>query len=141
LKPIVLASDHGGYELKEKLKTYLMYKDYRVEDVGTHSADTTDYPIWVKKGVSQVLADNTYGIFVCGAGIGVSIAANRNKGIRAAVVHSEDTARLAREHNNANVLCLGGRFLTESQAEKIVDIFLETKFDQRHVKRVEMLEG
>jgi len=144
MKPIILASDHGGFELKQKIKRHLGYKDYAVEDVGTDSVESVDYPVFAKKAVERVLHHNSYGIFICGSGIGICVAANRNKGIHAALIqsgkHSEEYARLSREHNNANVLCLGGRFIDEDEAVKLVDIFLETKFDKRHAKRVEMLD-
>jgi len=146
MKPIIMASDHGGYELKQQIKTHLMYKDYPVIDVGTDSIESVDYPVFVNKAVELVKKHNTYGIFLCGAGIGASIAANRHKGIRAGLVqsgqHGDDLARLAREHNNANVLCLGGRFMTELEAIDIVETFLKTEFmGKQHIKRVKMLDN
>ena len=141
-KPIILASDHGGWEMKEAIKRHLVTNGLRVHDVGTDSEENSvDYPILTKRGVDMVRHYETLGIFVCGSGIGVSIAANRYKGIRAALAHSQVYAQLARRHNDANVLCLGGRFLEAREALRLVDIFLETEFEGgRHKKRIEMLD-
>ena len=140
MKPIVLASDHGGFELKEVIKEHLMYKDFRVEDIGCFNEESVDYPDMARKGCLSIKKHNTYGIFVCGSGIGICIAANKVAGIRAALCHSEVYAQLARQHNDANVLCLGGRFLDVELALRMVDIFLETQFlGGRHKKRVDMM--
>jgi ribose 5-phosphate isomerase B len=126
---IVLASDHGGFPLKEQVKEYLKTKGLDVIDVGTDSTDSCDFPVFVKKAVNQITSNqNARGILVCGSGLGVSIAANRNPEIRAALCHRPEYAELSRQHNNANVLCLGGRFLTFDEAIKIIDIFLSTEF-------------
>jgi len=128
---IVLAADHGGFELKEEIKGFLgagtQGKD--IIDVGAYKLDPSDdFPEIINSGVSAVLKNKAVGIFVCGTGIGVSMAANRNKGIRAALCSSMDYAVLARQHNDANVLCLGGRFIDFSEAKKIIDAFLNTSF-------------
>ena len=140
-KPIVLASDHGGFELKQHVKAHLIERGIRVEDAGTNSEASVDYPVFTQRGVQLVRHYKTMGIFVCGSGIGIGIAANRFKGIRAAVVHSQVYAQLARQHNDANVLCLGGRFLDPAEALRLVDIFLETPFlGAQHKTRVDMLD-
>lgn len=141
---IILACDHGGYELKETIKAHLVGRGLRVDDVSEKKLDTVDYPVPVKAAVEKIKhhgLNNSRGIFVCGSGIGVSIAANRFRGIRAALVGTEVYAQLARQHNDANVLCLGGRFLEEELALRLVDVFLETPFlGGRHSGRVEMLD-
>jgi len=140
-KPIVLASDHAGYPLKEALKRYLQTQGYDVKDVGTSSEQDVDYPNFAKKGVEMVLHYDSMGIFVCGSGIGISIAANRHKRIRAARVVNQVDVQLARQHNNANIICLAGRFLDEQEAERMVDIFLETPFiGGQHKNRIELLD-
>ena len=140
---IILASDHGGFELKEQIKSYLIKMGKNVDDIGTYSTASIDYPTIVKAALPKILANkNNIGIFVCGTGIGVSIMANRTRGIRAAVVHSEPYAQLCRSHNNANVLCLGGRFLSFEESKNLVNIFLETPFmGEQHSRRVAMLDA
>lgn len=140
---IVFAADHAGFELKEALKSYVQSKGYMTDDVGTFSEDSVDYPDYAQKAAPLVLAnEKNYGIFICGTGIGISIAANKQKGIRAALVQSKELAGLARAHNNANVLCLGARFTDEPTAQKIVETFLNTKFEKgRHESRLAKLEG
>ncbi len=140
---IYLASDHGGFELKEEIKAFLEKNgNYQIRDLGTNSEASVDYPIFGKKAAEKV-ANNpeSFGIIVCGTGIGISIAANKVKGIRAALCHSIEYAKLAREHNNANILALGGRFTNKEDAFKIVTTFLSTSFaGQRHERRVNMIE-
>ncbi len=136
---IILAADHAGVSLKNQLKQWLE-ESYDVVDVGAYTEDSVDYPDVVAKAVPMI-EDSALGIFVCGSGIGVSIAANKHKGIRAALVHNTELARLAREHNDANVLCLGARFIEFEQAQDMVDTFLTTEFEQgRHLRRVEKIE-
>ena len=107
---IAIGSDHGGYELKEKLKVYLKDNHVEVTDYGTNSNDSVDYPKFGEKvGHAVVHGMYDFGIVICGTGIGISIAANKVKGVRAALIYDEQTARLAKEHNNANVIALGGR--------------------------------
>ncbi len=138
---IVLASDHAGFVLKEELKEYLMKKGMDVIDVGTFSEDSVDYPAIIRTGCAAVLEQGCPGIVLGGSGNGEAIAANKVHGIRCALVYSEDTARLAREHNDANVMSLGGRLTKTSDAKRYVDIFLTTAFEGgRHQRRIEDLE-
>ena len=139
---IALASDHAGYEFKDALAAYLKEKGYDVIDLGTNSGESVDYPVYAKKLCTSILSGECErGILVCGTGIGMSIAANRHKGIRAALCTIPEYAKLAREHNNANVLCLGARFIALEEAKKITDVFLETEFlGGRHQNRVNQLD-
>jgi ribose 5-phosphate isomerase B len=139
---IIIGSDHAGFDLKERVKEWLETRGFSVEDVGSSSPDQVDYPDYAHKVAEAVGSGRrARGIVICGTGIGVSIAANRHKGVRAAVVCSEDTARLAREHNDANVLALGGRTLDPAVAERILDAWLETPFaGGRHARRVAKIE-
>jgi len=138
---IALGADHAGFELKEKIRQHLVDKGIQVDDRGTNSTDSVDYPDFALAVGEQVAAKKSdYGILVCGAGIGMSIAANKVAGIRAANVHSEVEAQLSREHNNANVLALGARLLDEPAALTIVDRWLNTTFaGGRHNRRVEKI--
>lgn len=128
---IYLGCDHGGFALKEVIREHLQKQGVAFTDCGNTKYDSEDnFPDFVEPVVQGVRADQTNrGILICGTGIGVSIAANHHQGIRAALVHNVDYARLARQHNNANVLCLGGRFLDQSVALTIVDTFLATPMD------------
>jgi len=134
---IVLAADHGGYELKNEIKNYLKDK-YEIIDLGTNSSDSVDYPEYgIKAGETIASGKADKGIIVCGSGIGISIAANKVKGIRAALCHSVEYAKLSRLHNNANILSMGGRFTDKKLAFEIVDVWLNTKFEGgRHSNRV-----
>ena len=138
---IALGADHAGFELKEKLRGYLQQKGISVDDRGTKSADSVDYPDYARLVSEDVINKKAdFGILVCGSGIGMSIAANKVAGIRAVNAHDEIEAHLAREHNNANVLTLGGRFLDESAAQKIIDKWLTTPFaGGRHAQRVDKI--
>ena len=140
---IALGADHAGFELKEEIKRHLTENGFQVRDLGTHSTESVDYPDYARAVGEEVAGGAAnWGILVCGAGIGMSIAANKVPGIRAANVHSETEAQLSREHNNANVLALGGRLLDHSQALKIVDVWLNTAFaGGRHQRRVEKIGG
>jgi ribose 5-phosphate isomerase B len=135
---IVLAADHGGYELKEIIKKSLLQAGREVVDVGCGASDSVDYPDYVEKAVSKMLTgDCQRGILVCGTGIGMSIAANRHRQIRAANPFDLRTAKLSREHNNANMLCLGARVLETDTAIQMVMAWLETEFfGGRHQKRL-----
>ncbi len=139
---IYLGCDHGGFALKEAIREYLQKQGVAFTDCGNTQYDSEDnFPDFVAPVVKGVLTDqDNRGILICGSGIGVSIAANHYRGIRAALVHSVDYARLARQHNNANVLCLGGRFLDVSVALTIVDTFLKTPMDPnpKYQKRMAM---
>lgn len=137
-KPIGLGTDHGGFPLKRCIMDTVRNKGYDLLDLGTNSEEPVDYPDHVHKLVhSVVLGTVDTGILLCGTGIGVSIVANRHNLIRAAVCYDTETARLARQHNNANVLCIGGRKTTEKLAIEMVEIFLSTDFlGGRHARRV-----
>ncbi len=138
---IHIGSDHGGFELKELLVSYLQKKGYSVNDIGTFSSDSVDYPEYGRKVAEEVLNDGNTGIIICGTGIGISIAANRLKGIRAALCHCTEYAEMARKHNNANILALGGRFIDTETAKSICDVFLNTEFEGgRHQKRIDLID-
>lgn len=139
---IIIASDHAGFALKEKLIEYLQSEKYTVIDGGTSSAESIDYPDYGFPAAEKV-ADGTveFGIAICGSGIGMSIVTNKVKGIRAALCTSETIARLSRQHNDANMLILPGRFMPFEEAKKIVDTWLTTKFDGgRHQRRLDKIK-
>ena len=138
---IILACDHAGYKLKEQIKDFFNRENITTIDVGTYSNDSVDYPDYAKLGNQKVLeSPNNIGIYFCGSGIGMSIAANRNTKIRAALCNSIKFAELARRHNNANVLVLSGKYTSKVKAISIIKTFLTTKFDGgRHLKRVKKL--
>lgn len=139
---IILGADHGGFELKEKIKSHLLSKNIEVIDKGIHILESVDYPFYGKAVSKAVMAgEGKFGIVVCGTGIGISITANKVKGIRCALCHNTTTARLTREHNDANVLALGGRILGDVLALEIVDVFLNTEFEGgRHLTRINSIE-
>lgn len=140
---IALGADHGGFELKEKIKEHLIKKNIEVSDMGTHSLDSVDYPEYGQL-VANAVANKTvdFGIVVCGTGIGISIAANKVKGIRAALCTNTTMAKLTRQHNDANILALGARIIGDVLALDIVDEFLSSSFEGgRHLKRIEKIEG
>jgi ribose 5-phosphate isomerase B len=137
---IALGSDHAGFELKDKLKQHLEDNGVAVEDMGTNSTASVDYPDYAQKVGEEVVSHQAdLGILVCGSGIGMSIAANKIHGVRAAHVHDEAEAQLSREHNDANVLALGARMLDAKSAFGIVDRWLATPFSggERHKRRIE----
>jgi ribose 5-phosphate isomerase B len=139
---IALAADHGGLELKSEIIKYLNNKGIETEDLGTYTEDSVDYPVYGKKCAEYVVSGNAdKGIVCCGTGIGISIAANKVKGARCALVTSEYMAEMAAEHNQANVLALGGRTTSIQDAIKFIDKWLETpaSTEPRHVRRVELL--
>ena len=140
-KKIAIGADHAGFDLKEKIASYLRDKGFELLDYGTNSTESTDYPDYAyatAKSVSDNIADE--GILVCGTGIGMSMVANKLPGVRAALCNSAETAKLAKEHNNANLLCLGSRIENSDPIEDIIDIWLETQFEAgRHEKRVEKI--
>jgi len=139
---IIIGSDHGGYELKEFIKSELDKKDIPFEDIGTNSSESVDYPNYGAK-VAQAVANGEYkrGILICGTGIGISITANRFKGVRAALCCSVEMARLSREHNNANILALGGRTTVPEDAAAILETWLTTPFEGgRHERRVGLMD-
>jgi ribose 5-phosphate isomerase B len=138
---IGIAVDHGGWVLKQAIKEEIEAAGREVLDLGTDNEKSVDYPDFADKlvrAISDGSADR--GVLVCGTGIGISISANRHKGIRAAVCYDEETAKLARQHNDANVMCLGGRKTDEPLARRMVSLFLETEFEGgRHARRVKKL--
>jgi len=138
---IALAADHAGYHVKETVRQFLEAAGYPVDDLGTWSEESVDYPDYGKAVGDHVAShQDIFGIAVCGTGMGISIAANKVPGIRAAVAHNVDTARLAREHNDANVLAMGGRVVNGTQAVEMVQTFLNTTFaGGRHARRVEKI--
>jgi len=138
---IIIGSDHAGFKLKEKIKEFL--KDHNIEDLGTFSEAQIDYPLIGKKVADKVAKTNSTGILICGSGIGMCMTANKIKGIRAALCYDEYTARLAREHNNANILCLGARTDSEKNYKKIINKFLTTKpsKEERHKRRVKEMDA
>lgn len=138
---IILASDHAGFFLKEDIKKFFKKENITTIDVGCYSMEPVDYPDFAKSANQKVLEnDNNIGIYICGTGIGMDICANRNPKIRAALCPNPTYARLARSHNNANVLVLGGRFTRKRKAIKIIKEFLTTQFDGgRHQKRIKKL--
>lgn len=140
---IYLSSDHAGYDLKEQIKSYLEKKGFKVVDLGTtNNKDSVSYADYGKKLAKNVLSDkDSYGIGVCGTGLGISYSVNRFKGIRGARITSVEDAHLAKEHNNANILLFGGRQIEISKAEKMIDEFFATKYEGgRHQKRIESLD-
>lgn len=144
MKTLAFGSDHAGYAMKEALKEYLKEKGgFEILDFGTDSDASCDYPEFAKavaKAVSEGKADQ--GVLICGTGIGMSIAANKVKGIRAALVGDAFSAQATREHNDANILCMGARVISEDQAKEFLDIFLNTEFSkgENHIRRIGKLE-
>lgn len=138
---IALGSDHGGLSLKESVKEHLLTKGYEVNDFGTYTKDSVDYPDIAEKVAIEVRDNHfDFGILVCGTGIGIGIAANKVRGIRAALCHDTFSAHATREHNNANVLTMGERVIGTSLALDIVDTFLSTKFEGgRHQTRIDKI--
>ncbi|MBN1331494.1 ribose 5-phosphate isomerase B [Candidatus Dojkabacteria bacterium] len=139
---IYLASDHGGLGLKMKIIEYLKEADIKIEDLGTNSSDSVDYPDFAHKLCKKVLRNkSSQGILFCGTGLGMSIAANRYKGIRAALCHDHFTAAMSKKHNDSNVLCIGGRTTGEETAKDIVKTWLESTFEEgRHTRRLGKIE-
>jgi ribose 5-phosphate isomerase B len=143
---ILVASDHAGLPLKRTVARHLARKDLQVEDLGTFDETSVDYPDFAHLLAGRVAAEpGTVGILICGTGIGMSMTANRHRGVRAALCHDAYTAEMARRHNDANVLCMGARVLGAGVAEQVVDVFLATGFDggrhQRRVAKIELEEG
>ena len=135
---ICIASDHAGYELKEKITDYLINKSIPIIDLGPFSEDSVDYPDYARKVVKRlILGKNDAGILICGSGTGMAITANKFKGIRAAQCYNKKSTILSRQHNNSNIICLGSRMLKYNEAFKYVTYFLNTRFEGgRHRKRV-----
>ena len=141
MKKIILGADHGGFELKNIIKAHLESKGFNVIDVGTNDAQSCDYPIFASRLCKKIQSGGSeLGILVCGTGIGMSMAANKHRGIRAACCSDTFSARLTRLHNNANVLCLGARVIGEGLAWELAKVFAETGFEGgKHERRVAMI--
>jgi ribose 5-phosphate isomerase B len=141
---IAIASDHGGYELKGKLIPWLKEQGHEVVDLGTDSVDSVDYPVFGKKCAEYVVGGGAErGVVMCGTGIGISIAANKTRGARCALVTSDEMARLASAHNRANLVAFGGRTTSFGDAARWIGIWLATPFDggERHAQRVALLDS
>ena len=139
---VAIASDHAGYNLKTELVKYLTLKDIEIVDLGTGNSETSvDYPDYAKKVTDHVTGENgSLGILICATGIGMSIAANKVKGIRAAHVSDTFSAKMSRMHNNANVLCIGSKILDSELAREIVDVWLTSEYEGgRHAKRLDKI--
>ncbi len=140
---LALGCDHGGYELMQEVKAHLTKRGFEFKDFGCYSTESVDYPEYAKK-VAHAVADGEceLGILICGTGIGISIAANKVKGIRAALCSDCFSAQATKEHNDANILAMGARTIGPGLALKIVDTFLDTPFsnDERHIRRINMIE-
>lgn len=142
IRKISIGSDHGGFEYKDVIKNFLTNEGYEVIDEGTYSKESCDYPEIAKQVAKKVsTGEVSRGILICGSGIGMSIAANKVKGIRAALCSETTSARLSREHNNSNVLCMGQRLIGETMAVEIVKVWMNTEFSGgRHQNRIDMIE-
>ncbi|GAB6058044.1 ribose 5-phosphate isomerase B [Desulfonatronum parangueonense] len=142
IRTIVIGSDHAGFEFKKIMTDHIQELGYAVHDIGPFSADSCDYPLMAGELCRVVLDTHNPGILICGTGLGMSMAANRFPGIRAALCTNEFLARMTRAHNNANVLCLGSRVLGSELAKSIVSVFLSTEFEgERHQRRIDQLEA
>lgn len=141
MEKIIIASDHAGFRLKEKLVKWLAKNRYEVRDMGGFSEDSVDYPEYAHPlAVAVEKGDYAYGITICGSGNGINMASNKHQGIRSAVCWNEEISRLARAHNDANICALPGRFLSEAEAIVIVKTFLVTPFEGgRHKRRIEKI--
>lgn len=141
---VILASDHAGFDLKEKIKEYLRANHYEVEDVGTHSNKSVNWAEYGAKAAGMVSKnpDTTRGIIVCGSGIGMSMVSNKFKGVRSALCQTQYSAKMSRQHNNANVLNIGARVVSEKRALRIVEVWLKTEFQGgRHKDRLDYLQN
>ena len=141
MSKIIIGADHAGFELKEQLKQYLTKKGHELTDEGTYSPASVDYPDFAHAVAKKVEAgESLTGILICGSANGVAITANKHAGIRAAICWSDEIARLARQHNNANIICIPARFVSEELAETMTDTFLSTEFEGgRHQLRVDKI--
>jgi ribose 5-phosphate isomerase B len=144
LVPVYIGSDHAGFDAKNELKSFLEENKFDITDLGCFSTDSVDYPDIAREVAEKILeTKGSFGILICGTGIGMSMAANKLKGIRAAVVGSEELAEMTRRHNDANVLAMGSRIIGLEDMKKIALKFLKTDFEkeeERHVRRVEKIE-
>lgn len=138
---IHIGADHAGFALKERVKAKLQQQGHEVKDYGTFSEESTDYPDYAHKTAEAVSSDNELGILICGSANGVCMTANKHAGIRAALCWNKEVASLARAHNNANIICLPARFISEGEAFEMVDIFFTTSFEGgRHERRVSKID-
>ena len=139
MKKLAIAADHAGYELKEKLKTHLSGMGWELKDFGTHTSESMDYPDVAHPLASAVeQGEFELGVLICGSANGVAMSANKHSGIRAAICWNNEIASLARQHNNANVICIPARFVSTEEAESMLDVFLNTPFEGgRHQRRVD----
>ena len=137
-KPIGIAADHAGFELEEQLKNFLLQKKLSVQDFGTNGPASVDYPDYAHPLAEAVETHQVcFGILICGSANGVAITANKHQGIRAAICWQEEIAQLARQHNDANIICLPARFINDNAAERMVELFMSTPFEGgRHQNRV-----
>ena len=140
-KPIAIGSDHAGFDIKEDLISFIESKELPYKDFGTYDKESVDYPDFAHPVAEAVASgDYAFGILLCGSANGVAITANKHPGIRAAICWGEEIAKLSREHNNANIICIPGRFVREGDAEKMLAIFMTTDFEGgRHLRRVEKI--
>ena len=140
MKKIFISSDHAGFKLKNKIISKFS-KSQKIIDLGTYSKESVDYPDYAKKLTKMVVSvKGSFGILVCGSGVGMSIAANKNKYVRAALCYSKKNTRLSRLHNNANIITLGSRLIDKNEAFSLIKIFLSTKFEGgRHLRRVKKM--
>ena len=139
---IAVGCDHGGYDLKVEVLKHLDEKGVQYKDFGTYSNDSVDYPVYAEKVANAVVSGECeLGLLFCGTGIGISIAANKVKGVRAACCSDNFSVEMTRLHNNANILCLGGRVVTPEKGIELVDLFLSTPFsgDERHQRRIDLV--
>ena len=137
----IIASDHGGLDLKESIKAYLEKRGIEVRDLGTDNGDSVDYPDFGERvGKAISVGEAEKGILICGTGIGMSIVANKFPGVRAALIWDDFTARMSKEHNNANIIVMGGRMLTSEKANEMVGVWLDAHFEGgRHQKRLDKI--
>jgi ribose 5-phosphate isomerase B len=142
-KKFYIATDHAGYAVKAYVKEFVISLGHQIVDLGPDSADRVDYPDFAKKCANAVIADEgSFGILICGTGIGISISANKVPGIRAALCHDHYTAMLTRQHNDANILCFGERVVGKGVIEDMIEVFANTEFEGgRHAGRVAKIEG
>jgi len=143
LKKIYIGSDHAGFALKSLIKQYFTKEKYNLIDLGNLKYEKEDdYPDYAEKVAKKVAKEKTKGILICGSSHGVCIAANKIKGIRAVAINNTKDAKITREHNDANILCLSGWHLKEKETKKIIDIWLKTKFkkDKRHIRRINKIK-
>jgi len=143
VKNILIASDHAGFALKEKLEKYLTQKGFKVKDLGTHSEESCDYPVFAAE-LARKISQKKFkqGVLICKTGIGNSIVANRFKGVRASLCCNAEVAKLTRQHNDSNVLVLGSGFISTAEAKKILNAWLNTEFEGgRHQRRIDLIKN